>query len=61
LDNQPSCTNEIKPGLVVWFESRHLIDVQRDGDKQPGTHKSFEYASSGPDALMRAAQFKRYE
>jgi hypothetical protein len=25
----------------------------------PGTHKSFEYAPSGPHALTRAAQIKR--
>jgi len=25
-----------------------------------GVHKSFELAPSGPDALTRAAQFKRY-
>ena len=28
LDNQPACTDEIKPGLEVWFQPRHVIDVQ---------------------------------
>ena len=27
LDNQPSCTDEIKPGMEVWFQPRHVIDV----------------------------------
>lgn len=28
LDNQPSCTDEIKPGMEVWFQPRHVINVQ---------------------------------
>ncbi len=27
LDNQPYCTQEIKPGLVVTFKSEHIIDI----------------------------------
>lgn len=27
IANQPSCTDEISPGLEVWFEPRHVIDV----------------------------------
>jgi hypothetical protein len=27
LDNQPSCTDDIKPGMEVWFQPRHVIDV----------------------------------
>ncbi|TCV91629.1 hypothetical protein EC912_11059 [Luteibacter rhizovicinus] len=27
LDNQPYCTDEIKPGLEVWFQARHIIDI----------------------------------
>lgn len=27
LDNQPYCTDAIKPGLVVHFNSKHIIDI----------------------------------
>lgn len=30
LANQPSCTDQINPGFEVWFEPRHVIDIQRD-------------------------------
>lgn len=29
LDNQPSCTPDIAPGFEVWFQPRHVIDIQR--------------------------------
>ena len=29
LENQPYCTDDIAPGLEVWFEPRHIIDIQR--------------------------------
>jgi hypothetical protein len=29
LDNQPCCTDDIGPGLEVWFQARHVIDVIR--------------------------------
>ena len=29
LDNQPNCTPDINPGFEVWFQSRHVIDIQR--------------------------------
>lgn len=28
LANQPSCTKEIKPGMEVWFQPRHIIDIR---------------------------------
>lgn len=28
LANQPSCTQEIQPGLDVWFQPRHVINIQ---------------------------------
>ena len=30
LANQPSCTDDIAPGMTVWFEPRHVIDVEPD-------------------------------
>lgn len=27
LLNQPACTDEIGPGLEVWFQARHVIDI----------------------------------
>lgn len=30
LDNQPVCTQHINPGLEVWFEPRHIIDIHRN-------------------------------
>jgi uncharacterized protein YegJ (DUF2314 family) len=35
LCNQPDCTRGIAPGLEVWFEARHIIDVQRADTSQP--------------------------
>jgi len=29
LDNQPCCTDEMKPGLEVWFQARHVIAIIR--------------------------------
>ena len=30
LDNDPYCTDDIKAGLVVYFESRHIIAVYEE-------------------------------
>ena len=27
LDNQPYCTDSIKPGLMVYFGSQHIVDI----------------------------------
>lgn len=32
LDNQPCCTDDISPGLEVWFQARHVIDIVRGGE-----------------------------
>ena len=29
LANQPNATPEIEPGLEVWFQPRHVIDIDR--------------------------------
>ena len=29
LDNQPCCTDEIAPGMEVWFQARHVISIIR--------------------------------
>lgn len=29
LDNQPCCTEDIKPGFEVWFQARHIISIIR--------------------------------
>ena len=29
LDNQPYCTDDIAPGLEVWFQARHIISIIR--------------------------------
>lgn len=31
LVNQPACTDDIRPGLEVWFEPRHVIDIRAQG------------------------------
>ena len=30
LDNQPSCTDGISPGMPVWFQPRHIIAIYRE-------------------------------
>jgi len=37
LDNQPCCTDDIAPGLEVWFQSRHVICLLRSDDPDQGT------------------------
>ena len=32
LLNQPACTDEISPGLEVWFQPRHVIDILAPDD-----------------------------
>jgi len=32
LDNQPCCTDDISPGLEVWFQARHVINIIRIDD-----------------------------
>lgn len=36
LDNQPTCTDDIAPGLEVWFESRHVIAIFDGGKLDAG-------------------------
>lgn len=31
LANQPCCTDGIAPGLEVWFQPRHVIDIHAEG------------------------------
>ncbi len=31
LDNQPTCTDEMKPGLVVHFKAEHVINIADSG------------------------------
>lgn len=31
LANQPDATAEIQPGFEVWFQPRHVIDIDRAG------------------------------
>ena len=35
LANQPSATPEIKPGFEVWFQARHVINIQRADPGEP--------------------------
>lgn len=30
LDNQPYCTEEMEPGMPLWFEPRHVINIHSD-------------------------------
>ncbi|KLD63931.1 hypothetical protein [Dyella japonica] len=32
LDNQPCCTDDIAPGLEVWFQARHVISILRSDE-----------------------------
>jgi hypothetical protein len=34
LDNQPYCTDEMRPGMPVWFEARHVINVFVEGEDE---------------------------
>ncbi|CEF48421.1 unnamed protein product [uncultured bacterium] len=38
LDNQPAATDEIRPGMKVRFQPRHVINIhpRRAGDAPPG-------------------------
>lgn len=29
LDNDPYCTDTIKSGMELWFQPRHIIDINR--------------------------------
>ncbi|TCI11486.1 DUF2314 domain-containing protein [Dyella soli] len=40
LDNQPSCTDDITPGLEVWFQSRHVINILRCDDPAQGASEA---------------------
>lgn len=28
LDNDPHCTDTIRAGMALWFQSRHVIDIE---------------------------------
>lgn len=32
LDNQPYCTEEMAPGMPLWFEARHVINIHSDDE-----------------------------
>jgi hypothetical protein len=29
LDNDPSCTDSIRAGMPLWFQPRHVIDIEQ--------------------------------
>ncbi|WP_454723579.1 MULTISPECIES: DUF2314 domain-containing protein [Cupriavidus] len=32
LDNQPYCTDEMAPGMPLWFAARHVIHIHGDDE-----------------------------
>ncbi|AJG21337.1 hypothetical protein [Cupriavidus basilensis] len=34
LDNQPYCTEEMAPGMPLWFEARHVINIHKEGEEE---------------------------
>ena len=53
LDNQPGCTHEIAPGLEVWFEARHVINILRSGEPAESASKTGLQSAPPTDSKPR--------